>query len=47
MEAAHELRLPLFTSAIAHQVYTAANVSGFGDEDYAAVVRFLERAAGE
>lgn len=46
MEAAHELRLPLFASAIAHQVYTAANVSGFGDEDYAAVVRFLERAAG-
>ena len=46
MEAAHELRLQLFTSAIAHQVYTAANVSGHGDEDYAAVVRFLDSAAG-
>lgn len=45
MEAAHALRTPLFTSAIAHQVYTAANVSGFGDMDYSAVVKFLEAAA--
>lgn len=45
MEAAHELRTPLFTSAIAHQVYTAANVAGFGDLDYAAVVKFLENLA--
>jgi len=45
MEAAHELRMPLFSSAIAHQVYTAANVAGYGDLDYAAVVRFLENAA--
>src|SRR3972149_10417211 len=42
MEAAHELRTPLFASAIAHQVYTAANVAGYGDLDYASVVRFLE-----
>ena len=33
------------SSAIAHQVYTAANVAGYGEEDYAAVVRFLEAAA--
>jgi 3-hydroxyisobutyrate dehydrogenase-like beta-hydroxyacid dehydrogenase len=46
MEAAHELKTPLFTSAIAHQVYTAANVAGYGEQDYAAVVRFLESAAG-
>ncbi len=46
MEAAHELKTPLFTSAIAHQVYTAANVAGYGDLDYASVVKFLERAAG-
>ncbi len=45
MEAAHELKTPLFTSSIAHQVYTAANVAGYGDLDYAAVVRFLEDAA--
>jgi 3-hydroxyisobutyrate dehydrogenase len=45
MEAAHDLRTPLFTSAIAHQVYTAANVAGFGDLDYSAVVKFLEAAA--
>lgn len=45
MEAAHELKTPLFTSAIAHQVYTAANVAGYGELDYAAVVKFLERAA--
>jgi 3-hydroxyisobutyrate dehydrogenase-like beta-hydroxyacid dehydrogenase len=45
MEAAHELRTPLFASAIAHQVYTAANVAGYGDLDYASVVRFLEDAA--
>jgi len=45
MQAAHDLRTPLFTSAIAQQVYTAANVAGYGDLDYAAVVRFLEEAA--
>jgi len=46
MEAAHELKTPLFTSAIAHQVYTAANVAGYGELDYASVIRFLENAAG-
>ena len=46
MDAAHELKTPLFTSAIAHQVYTAANVAGYGELDYASVVRFLEDAAG-
>ena len=45
MEAAQELKTPLFTSAIAHQVYTAANVAGYGDLDYAGVVRFLEDVA--
>lgn len=45
MEAAHELKTPLFTSAIAHQVYTAANVAGYGDLDYASVVKFVEAAA--
>ncbi len=45
MEAAHELRTPLFTSAIAHQVYTAASVAGYGEMDYAAVVKFLEAVA--
>lgn len=45
MEAAHELRTPLFVSAVAHQVYTAANVAGFSDEDYASVVKFVEAAA--
>jgi 3-hydroxyisobutyrate dehydrogenase-like beta-hydroxyacid dehydrogenase len=46
MEAAKALKTPLFTSAIAHQVYTAANVAGYGELDYAGVVRFLEDAAG-
>jgi 3-hydroxyisobutyrate dehydrogenase-like beta-hydroxyacid dehydrogenase len=46
MEAAQALKTPLFTSAIAHQVYTAANVAGYGELDYAGVVRFLEDAAG-
>jgi len=45
MEAAHELKTPLFASAIAHQVYTAANVIGYGELDYAGVIRFLENAA--
>jgi len=45
MEAAHELKTPLFTSAIAHQVYTAANVAGYGDLDYSSVVKFVEEAA--
>jgi 3-hydroxyisobutyrate dehydrogenase-like beta-hydroxyacid dehydrogenase len=45
MEAAHDLKTPLFTSAIAHQVYTAANVAGYGELDYAAVIKFLEAAA--
>jgi hypothetical protein len=26
-------------------VYTAANVAGFGDEDYCSVVKFVEAAA--
>ena len=34
-----------FVSAIAHQVYTAAHVAGYGDLDYASVVKFLESAA--
>ena len=46
MEAAHETKTPLFASAIAHQVYTAANVAGYGELDYSSVVRFLESAAG-
>jgi 2-hydroxymethylglutarate dehydrogenase len=45
MEAAHDLKTPLFTSAIAHQVYTAANVAGYGELDYAAVIKFLQEAA--
>jgi 3-hydroxyisobutyrate dehydrogenase-like beta-hydroxyacid dehydrogenase len=45
MEAAHELKTPMFTSAVAHQVYTAANVAGNGELDYSSVVRFLEDAA--
>jgi 3-hydroxyisobutyrate dehydrogenase len=45
MEAAHELKTPLFASAAAHQVYMAANVAGYGDLDYASVIRFLENMA--
>jgi len=45
MEAAHELKTPLFTAAIAHQVYTAANVAGYGELDYASVVKFVEDVA--
>jgi 3-hydroxyisobutyrate dehydrogenase-like beta-hydroxyacid dehydrogenase len=45
MQSAHDLKLPLFVSAIAHQVYTAANVAGYGDLDYGAVVKFVEAAA--
>jgi 3-hydroxyisobutyrate dehydrogenase-like beta-hydroxyacid dehydrogenase len=45
MEAAHELRTPMFASAMAHQIYTAANVAGYGDLDYAGVVKFLENVA--
>lgn len=45
MEAAHELKTPMFLSSVAHQVYTAANVSGDGDLDYSSVVTFLEEAA--
>lgn len=42
MEASHELKTPLFISAMAQQVYMAANVAGYGDLDYAAVVKFLQ-----
>jgi len=45
MEASHDLRTPLFASAVAHQVYTAANVAGYGDLDYSSVVKFLENTA--
>ena len=45
METAHALKTPMFTSAIAHQVYTAANVSGWGELDYSSVIKFLEQAA--
>lgn len=45
MEAAHALKMPLFTSTMAHQVYTAANVAGYGDLDYSAVVKFLEQVS--
>ena len=45
MEAAHALEMPLFTSAMAHQVYTAANVAGYGELDYSAVVKFLEQVS--
>jgi 3-hydroxyisobutyrate dehydrogenase-like beta-hydroxyacid dehydrogenase len=45
MEAAHELKTPMFLSSVAHQVYTAANVSGDGDLDYSSVITFLEQAA--
>jgi len=45
MEAAHELKTPLFASAVAHQVYMAANVAGYGDLDYASVIKFLENTA--
>ena len=46
MEAAHALKMPVFTSAMAHQIYTAANVAGFGDLDYSSVVQFLEQVGG-
>ena len=42
MEAAHELKTPLFTNTVTHQVYTAANVAGYGDLDYASVIKFFE-----
>lgn len=42
MEASHELKTPLFISAMAQQVYMAANVAGYGDLDYSAVVKFLQ-----
>lgn len=45
METAHELKTPMFTSAIAHQVYTAANAAGNGELDYSSVVKFLEDAS--
>ena len=45
MESAQELKTPLFTGAIGHQIYMAANVAGYGELDYASVVRFLENAA--
>lgn len=45
MEAAHELKTPMFLSSVAHQVYTAANVSGDGDLDYSSVINFLEKSA--
>jgi 3-hydroxyisobutyrate dehydrogenase-like beta-hydroxyacid dehydrogenase len=44
MEAAHAVKAPLFSSAIAHQVYTAANVAGWGELDYSSVIKFLESA---
>lgn len=45
MEAAQELKTPLFISAMARKVYMAANVTGYGDFDYAAVVKFLQNQA--
>jgi len=44
-EAANCLKTPLFASAIAHPMYTAGNVAGSGDLDYASAVRFPESAS--
>ena len=38
--------LCFLTSVVAHQVYTTANVVGYGDLDYASVIKVLENTAG-
>ena len=36
----------LLTSAVAHQVYTAANVVGYGDLDYDSVIKLVANTVG-
>ncbi len=41
-----ELRTPLATGAVAHQLYGAASASGLGDRNYAELGRLLAQIAG-
>ncbi len=46
LEAAYAQNIPMPTAAAAKEVYGAARARGKGDEDYAAVITFLEELAG-
>lgn len=46
MEAAYAQGVPMPTAAIVKEVYAAARAQGKGDQDYAAVITFLEGLAG-
>jgi len=46
LEAGAELGVPLPTIAAARELYVAAQARGYGEQDYSAVVRYLEELAG-
>jgi 3-hydroxyisobutyrate dehydrogenase-like beta-hydroxyacid dehydrogenase len=46
MEAAYAQGVPMPTAAAVKEVYGAAKATGKGDQDYAAVITFLEEIAG-
>jgi len=46
LEASAELGVPLPTIAAARELYVAAQARGYGEQDYSAVIRFLEELAG-
>jgi 2-hydroxy-3-oxopropionate reductase len=46
LETAESLRIPMPLLSALKGVYTACVASGLGEEDFAALVKFLERYAG-
>ena len=46
LDSARAIGVPMPSSALAYQMYTAASGEGHGRDDYSAVAQFYERAAG-
>jgi 3-hydroxyisobutyrate dehydrogenase-like beta-hydroxyacid dehydrogenase len=46
LDSARAMAVPMPSSALAYQMYTAASAEGHGREDYSSVAQFYERAAG-
>ena len=46
LDAARAMGVPLPSAALAYQLYTATSGNGHGSEDYSAIARFYQAAAG-
>lgn len=47
MSAVNELKTPLITGSLAHQLYEAACANGLGEKDCTSIINFLRQLAGE